>query len=128
MSENTGPEHPPVSRHEAEAGSEPVSLAELAETLCADLPNHPAGRTARTVMSGPRMRAVVIAMREGAEMAEHESPPAATLYVIKGQVTLKGDGQEWPLEAGSLVPIPAHRHSVEAHADAAFLLTVALAP
>jgi quercetin dioxygenase-like cupin family protein len=127
MSENTGPEHPPVSRHEATSDTEVVDLVRLAEELCADLPNHAAGRTARTVMSGPRMRAVVIAMREGAEMAEHESPPAATLHVIKGEVTLSGGDNEWSLRAGQHVPIPPHRHAVRAHADSAFLLTVAIA-
>jgi quercetin dioxygenase-like cupin family protein len=124
MSENTGPGNPPVSRHEAVGEGGFVDLAALAEELCADLPNHPAGRTARTVVSGPRMRAVVIALRVGVEMAEHEAPPAATLYVVKGHLTLRGEGEEWTLEAGQLVPIPPHRHSVEAHADSAFLLTV----
>lgn len=125
MSENTGPGNPPVSRHEA-GGGLVVDLAALAEELCADLPNHPAGRTARTVMSGPRMRAVVIAMGAGVAMSEHEAPPAATLQVVKGQVTLRGEGEEWTLAAGQLVPIPPHRHSVEAHVDSAFLLTVGL--
>ena len=126
MSENTGPGNPPVSRHEATGGGDVVDLAALVEELCADLPNHPAGRTARTVMSGPRMRAVVIAMRAGVEMSEHEAPPAATLQVVKGHVTLRGEGEEWSLEAGQLVAIPPHRHAVEAHADSAFLLTVGL--
>lgn len=124
MSENAGN----VSRHEAESTTETVALAELAESLCADLPNHPSGRTARTVLSGPRMRAVVIALRGGAEMAEHDAPPAATLYVIRGDITLRSPGREWSLGAGDLVPIPADRHSVQAHADSVVLLTVALHP
>lgn len=107
-------------------GSEMVVLSELAESLIADLRHHPAGRTARTILSGPVMRAVVIAIKEGAELSEHDSPPAATLYVVKGKVTLKSDGRDWPLYAGQLVPIPPQRHSVEAHADSAVLLTVAL--
>jgi quercetin dioxygenase-like cupin family protein len=105
---------------------EMVVLSELADTLIADLPNHPAGRTARTILSGTVMRAVVIALADGAEMSEHDSPPAATLYVIRGQVTLRTGEREWPVNPGQLVPIPPRRHAVVAHADSAILLTVAL--
>ena len=106
--------------------SEMVVLTELAEHLISELHNHPAGRTARTIVSGSVMRAVVIALADGSEMSEHDSPPAATLYVIKGKVTLRAGDRDWPLYAGQLVPIPPQRHSVEAHADSAILLTVSL--
>lgn len=105
---------------------EMVVLSELADSLIADLRNHPAGRTARTILSGTVMRAVVIALKEGIEMAEHDSPPAATLYVIKGKVTLQAGDRDWTVYPGQLVPIPPQRHSVHAHADSAILLTVAL--
>jgi quercetin dioxygenase-like cupin family protein len=123
MSQNQS-EH--ESRHEAESGSEPVVLTELADELVADLGNHPAGRTARTILSGPKMRAVVIALSEGAEMAEHDAPPAATLYLVRGHITLKAGQRDWVVHAGQVVPIPPERHSVVAHADSAILLTVAL--
>lgn len=103
-----------------------VVLANLADALIADLHNHPAGRTAKTVLSGASMRAVVIALKNGAELAEHDAPPAATLYLITGKVTLRSGERDWPVYPGQLIPIPPQRHSVEAHADSAFLLTVAL--
>lgn len=103
-----------------------VVLSDLAESLIADLPNHSAARTAKTVLSGTVMRAAVIALKEGASMNEHDSPTAATLYVIKGKVTLRAGARDWPVEEGELIPIPPQRHSVEAHADSAILLTVAL--
>lgn len=103
-----------------------VALSDLADELIADLPNHSAGRTARTILSGTVMRAAVIALREGAEMSEHDSPAAATLYLIKGRVTLRAGERQWSLQPGQLVPIPPQRHAVEAHADSAVLLTVAL--
>ena len=112
--------------HESHEAGEMVVLSELAEALIADLRNHPAGRTAKTILSGTVMRAVVIALKEGAEMSEHDSPPAATLYVIKGKVTLRAGDREWPVYPGQLIPIPPQRHAVEAHADSAILLTVAL--
>jgi quercetin dioxygenase-like cupin family protein len=112
--------------HETHPTPEMVVLTELADTLIGDLHNHPAGRCARTILSGTVMRAVVIALKAGAQMNEHDSPPAATLYVVKGHVTLRAGDREWPVYAGQLIPIPPQRHSVEAHADSAFLLTVAL--
>jgi quercetin dioxygenase-like cupin family protein len=106
--------------------TEPVVLAEVAEELVADLPRHAAGRTARTVLSGPVVRSVVIALADGAEMAEHDSPRGATLMCLSGAVTLRSGERQWPLEAGQLVAVPPTRHAVRAHGDAAILLTVAL--
>jgi len=112
--------------HESPSTPDMVVLSELADSLIADLRHHPAGRCAKTILSGPVMRAVVIALKQGAEMAEHDSPPAATLYVIKGKVTLLAGDRDWTVYPGQLVPIPPQRHSVKAHADSAILLTVAL--
>lgn len=103
---------------------EAVALSDLAADLIAELPQHRSGRTARTVVGGGTLRAVVIALADGAEMAEHDAPPAATLYCISGQVTLRSGEQRVPLHAGQLVRIPPARHAVEAHADSAILLTV----
>lgn len=112
--------------HESHDTPGKVELSELAEALLADLPNHTAGRAAKTILSGTVMRAVVVALKDGVEMSEHDSPPAATLYLIKGRVTLRAGEREWSVDPGQLIPIPPQRHSVEAQADSAFLLTVAL--
>ena len=112
--------------HESHEMPEMVVLSELADALLADLPHHPAGRAAKTILSGTVMRAVVVALKAGTEMNEHDSPPAATMYVIKGRVSLKAGDREWPVDSGQLIPIPPQRHLVQAHADSAFLLTVAL--
>jgi quercetin dioxygenase-like cupin family protein len=112
--------------HESHETADLVVLTELADALIADLPNHPAGRAAKTVLSGTVMRAVVIALQAGAEMSEHDSPPAATLYLVRGRATVHAGDREWTLRPGQLVPIPPQRHSVEAHEDSALLLTVAL--
>ncbi|MGN6129532.1 MAG: LuxR family transcriptional regulator [Nocardioidaceae bacterium] len=106
--------------------SDTVELPQLVDELMADLPNHPAGRTARTVLSGTVLRAVVVALADGVEMAEHDSPPGACLQVLRGEVTLRGGDKSWTLSAGQLAHVPPQRHAVTAHADSAFLLTVAL--
>jgi quercetin dioxygenase-like cupin family protein len=103
-----------------------IVLSELADRLVAELPNHPSGRTAHTVLSGSVMRAVVVALREGTQTTEHDSPNGATLQVIRGRVSVRAGEREWPVSAGQLMALPPLRHSLEAHADSAFLLTVAL--
>ncbi|GAB2882262.1 cupin domain-containing protein [Nocardioides pacificus] len=105
---------------------DPLMLSDLAQELIAMLPGHAAGRTARTVMSGSTMRAVVIALAADHEMAEHEAPPAAVLQVLTGQVRLVAGDDSWTLAAGQLIPIPQQRHSVHADEDSAIMLTVAL--
>ena len=112
--------------HESHENPEVVALGDLAGALLADLPNHPAGRAAKTILSGTVMRATMIALRGGEEMAEHDSPPAATLQVLRGEVTLKSGMRTWRLTEGHLAPIPPERHGVEAHADSVILLSVAL--
>ena len=105
---------------------EMVVLADLADDLIADLPQHEAGRSARTVVTGTSMRATLIALAQGHELAEHDAPATATLQVVRGRIRLRAGEREWPVEAGQLIPIPPQRHSVQADTDAAFLLTVAL--
>lgn len=72
------------------------------------------------------MRATVIALAAGAELAEHESPPAATLHVIVGETRLSAAGRAVLVGDGEIVAIPSERHSLSAITDAVVLLTVAL--
>jgi quercetin dioxygenase-like cupin family protein len=103
-----------------------VALGALGSELLAEARQASSGRAATTVATGPSQRATVIALVEDAELAEHDSPPAATLQVLAGSVRLLSAQQEWLLRAGDLVPVPPFRHSLTANADAVVLLTVAL--
>ncbi|HET6708168.1 hypothetical protein [Amycolatopsis sp.] len=107
--------HPDVTQVDAAA-------AELIEEAL----RHDARRAARTLVTGASQRATLIALAEGAELAEHDSPPAATLYIVTGRVRLHTEDHSWTLERGQLVCIPPQRHGLSALADSAVLLTVAL--
>ena len=107
-------------------GTEIVRLTELAAQLLDQAKDHPSQRTAQTIHSGSSMRATVIALAEGAELAEHEPPTAATLQVISGQVRLHWGDQEALLRDGDITDIPSHRHALTSLTDAVVLLTVAL--
>jgi quercetin dioxygenase-like cupin family protein len=117
----------PVEIHARAGGSDGVVLlTDLADRLLDTARAHASQRAAETINSGPSMRATVIALLEGAELAEHESPPAATLQVISGRARLHTTGQAWVLHAGEIVAIPPERHALTATTDAVVLLTVAL--
>lgn len=106
--------------------SEVTQLGTAAAELLEDARGHESRRAARTVVTGSVQRATLIALLEGAEMAEHSAPPAATIHVITGQVRLHTRGREWILDGGQLAAIPSQRHGLTAQADSVVLLTVAL--
>ena len=103
-----------------------TSIDALAPDLLAAARGHASRRAARTLVSGTSQRATLIALAEGAELAEHDSPPAATLYVVSGTVRLHSHSDEWTLERGNLATIPPERHGLTALDDVVVLLTVAL--
>lgn len=108
----------------------PTNLPEVQERLLDKARSSNARRAAETVY-GDRdtlMRHTVLALLEGVELPEHDSPPEATLQVLSGRVRLFGDGRDWTLAAGELIEIPPERHSVTALTDSVFILTVRRAP
>jgi len=107
-------------------GTEVVRLGDLADQLLDQARAHDSQRAAQTIHSGSSMRATAIALAEGAELGEHEAPPAATLQVIRGKVRLHWADQDLTLCDGEITDIPAHRHALSALTDAVVLLTVAL--
>lgn len=103
-----------------------VQVNTLAAELLDQARKHDSRRTAKTIASGTSQRATLIALAEGAELAEHDAPPAATLQVITGRVRLHTAAHEWLLNSGDLASVPHQRHGLQALTDAAVLLTVAL--
>ena len=67
-----------------------------------------------------------MALAAGAELAEHDPPPAATLQVLSGSLRLHAGSRSWSLSGADLVPIPRARHGLQAVTDTVVLLTVAL--
>jgi quercetin dioxygenase-like cupin family protein len=88
------------------------------------------GHTADTVVGGHErvLRQTVIAMAEGAVLAEHENPGEATVQVLSGRVRLSADGESWDGRAGDLLIVPDARHSLQALERSAVLLTVVKLP
>jgi quercetin dioxygenase-like cupin family protein len=105
-----------------------LSLQAKARELAGKAAQTASGRAADTVFGGheKRMRQTVIALREGIELAEHESPGAATLLVISGRLRLVAGKVSWSGREWDHLIIPDAPHSVEAETDTTFLLTVAM--
>jgi len=108
-------------------GHPEVSQMDIVATdLLEEAKRRDARRAARTLVTGAAQRATLIAMVEGAELAEHDAPPAATLQVVTGRVRLHTRDRVWVLDGYQLTAIPHQRHGLTALTDAVVLLTVAL--
>jgi quercetin dioxygenase-like cupin family protein len=102
-----------------------VSLDALAREQLAAAARADSARAATTVVGGHEraLRQTVVALLQGAAMADHDNPGEATLYVISGRVELRSGGEVWQARTGDLIEIPPARHAVHAIEDSAFLLS-----
>jgi quercetin dioxygenase-like cupin family protein len=84
-------------------------------------------RSSETVYGGHEhvLRQTLIALRNGAELSEHENPGEATVLVLRGRVRLNAGTESWEGMAGDLLIVPDSKHSLVALEDSAALLTVA---
>ncbi len=103
-----------------------TSFDELAEELLGRAQAAHSGRAAHTVFGGTGhlLRQTVIAMLDGQELSEHNSPGEATLHVLQGRVRLSTPSASVEAGAGDLVTIPPERHALAALGDAVVILTV----
>lgn len=109
---------------------EKISLTALARQHLDAARNGNGGRSAHTVFGGHEhaLRQTLIALADGNELAEHESPGEATLQVLQGRVRLVAEQAGWDGMAGDHIIIPSTRHSLKALADSVVLLTVVKQP
>jgi len=107
-----------------------TSLTALSRELLEDALRSSSGRSARTIYGGHEhsLRQTVMALAAGQTMAEHQNPGEATLYVLRGRITLTAGATSWPGMAGDHLIVPEGLHSVEAVEDSAILLTVVKLP
>ncbi|MDD9207550.1 cupin [Georgenia sp. 10Sc9-8] len=80
------------------------------------------GRSAELLVHDGPLRQSILALVSGAELAEHNSPHAASLQVLVGTVRVTGE-DEPEISAGELHKLTHERHAVTALADSVFLLT-----
>ena len=102
-----------------------VDLTQVADELLTEA-GAKSGRAAHTLTpgAGAPLKQTMLALTAGTVLAEHESPGAATLHVLRGDVRLLAGDDDVALGAGSYTSIPPTRHSVSATSDAVMLITV----
>lgn len=103
-----------------------IDLVQVSKELLVQAADSSAGRASKSLLHGEHQRAVLIALTAGNELAEHDSPLAATLQVLTGRCRLTAGEKKWLLGSAEIVPIPPERHAVEALDDCVILLTVSL--
>ncbi|WP_370324206.1 cupin [Euzebya sp.] len=104
-------------------------LPAAVDAVLAEARDARSGRAARTLVpgAGAPLKQTLLALTAGTVLADHESPGAATIQVLRGEVRLtSGEGPQ-VLDAGALAPIPPMRHGLAANDDAVVLITVAVA-
>jgi quercetin dioxygenase-like cupin family protein len=103
-----------------------VSLKALVDEQLDAARDAHAGRASHTVYGGQehKLRQTVIALIEGQQLHDHESPGEATLLVLRGRVRLGTSTDEVECGEGDYVLIPGERHHLSAVEDSAVLLTV----
>jgi len=105
---------------------ESVSLNQLCDEQLTAARESSSGRSAFTLHGGHDhlLRQTLIALADGRELGEHESPGQATLQVLRGRVRVSTAGGQWQGGEGDLLVIPGERHGLHADSDAVVLLTV----
>lgn len=80
------------------------------------------GRSAAILIHDGPLRQTILGLKAGEVLAEHNSPPAASIYVLQGRVRVTGQDRS-EVDAGDIVVLTHVRHGVEALEDSVFLLT-----
>lgn len=81
------------------------------------------GRSAEVLVHDGPLRQTVLALAEGTELGEHNSPPAASILALRGRLRVTvADGHD-EISAGELRVLTHDRHAVLALEDSVFLLT-----
>jgi quercetin dioxygenase-like cupin family protein len=83
------------------------------------------GHTARTIVREPDLRIVLVVMRAGSAIKEHKADDTTSVQALMGRMDLRLPDRVAALPAGALVVLERGLpHSVEAHEDSTFLLTL----
>jgi quercetin dioxygenase-like cupin family protein len=106
-----------------------ISLSRLADEHLVKAGESRQGRSSHTVVGGRdrSLRHLLLALKAGEVLADHEAPGEATVLVLSGRVTLGTSTDEATVSAMELLEIPDERHNLRALEDSVVVLTVAKA-
>jgi quercetin dioxygenase-like cupin family protein len=103
------------------------NLAEELRVVHEQLAN--SSRTARTLVKNGTLRATLMGLAPGAEVASHSADGPITVHVLEGAIEFEVGGRSHPLAAGSLFALDGGiEHAVRSREGGVFLLTVSAPP
>lgn len=83
------------------------------------------GHAARTLIREPDLRIVLIVVKAGARIAEHQANETAAIHALSGNLRVHLPSRAVDLTSGQLLVLAAGlRHDVSASEDSSFLLTL----
>jgi quercetin dioxygenase-like cupin family protein len=85
-----------------------------------------AEHTANTIVKYPDLRIVLIALKAGGRLHEHQTAGRLSIQALSGEIHVHVDGQVIEMNTGKLLTLDHDvPHDVEAKTDSVFLLTIA---
>ncbi|MFH0412273.1 cupin [Corynebacterium sp. L4756] len=103
-----------------------VNLDSLIDELMEKAASVSSGRATHPfrAVPGGSLTQVLLILKEGKELSEHENPGQALLHVLRGRVKLTAAEDSLELGANDHAVVPQQRHGLTALEDSAVLLTV----
>lgn len=100
-------------------------LARIAAELRADAAYIREGHAARTLTRADDLRVILVVLRAGNSISEHQASTTASIQVLAGQLRTRLPDRTVQLAAGELLVLGADLpHDVQAESESAFLLTL----
>jgi quercetin dioxygenase-like cupin family protein len=102
-----------------------VRIAEQLERLKQETTWRSGDHNAITLTKSPTLRVVLIALKPGARLHEHQATGPVTIQPVSGSLRLRTAGRAWDLKPGEVAVLEsAIEHEVQAVEECAFLLTI----
>lgn len=104
-----------------------MDLTSFREQIKQELAWKNSDRNAITIFKTSGMRIVLIALHKGAEMKTHTAPGIISVQVLEGQIKFHTEQKTSGLQKGQMLALHAGiPHSVFAHEESVFLLTITI--
>ena len=100
-------------------------LMSMAEKLMEEATSATSGRASLTLAHGVEMTMVLVVLKAGTTLEEHQAPAAATVITLSGNIIFTTSGEKIALEQGEAVTFTADvLHAVYASEDSALLILI----
>ena len=100
-------------------------LMSMTEKLMSEATSATSGRSSLTLAHGDEMTLVLVALKAGTTLEEHQAPAAATVITLSGNIIFTTSAEKITLEQGEAVTFTADLlHAVYASEDSAFLIVI----